>query len=109
MAFRPIKTLVDSRKMAHSKAMGLGAMLVFLVVAVAVLPMVVRYIDRMEPHYVVSAFEDMQVPSIPTGESMRDSPFMPSTVACPEGSFHDGNQCVKTYVGGPVPDTGYFA
>ena len=99
-------------EMAQSKAMGLGAMLVFLVVAVAVLPMVVRYIDRMEPHYVVSAFEDMQVPSIPTGESMHNSPFMPATQGgdqCPEGSFYDGNQCVKTYVGGPVPDTGYFA
>jgi len=99
--------------MAHSKAMGLGAMLVFLVVAVAVLPMVVRYIDRMEPHYVVSAFEDMVQPvAVPKGESMRNSPFMPATQGgdqCPEGSFYDGAQCVKTYVGGPVPDTGYFA
>jgi hypothetical protein len=101
--------------MAQSKAMGLGAMLVFLVVAIAVLPMVVRFIDRMEPHYVISAFEDLNVqsvPSIPNGESMRDSPFMPATQGgdqCPEGSFYDGAQCVKTYVGGPVPDTGYFA
>ena len=103
--------------MAHSKAMGLGAMLVFLVIAVAVLPMVVRFIDRMEPHYVISAFEDLNgVQSIPImpamGSVSKNSPFMPSVQSgdqCPEGSFYDGAQCVKTYVGGEVPDTGYFA
>jgi len=102
--------------MAHSKAMGLGAMLVFLVVAVAVLPMVIRYIDKMEPHYIVSAFEDMQVQPVSSMPSMnngaKNSPFMPAIQSgdqCPEGSFYDGNQCVKTFVGGAVPDTGYFA
>jgi len=100
--------------MAHSKAMGLGAMLVFLVIAVAVLPMVVRFIDRMEPHYVISAFEDLNVQSVPTMPTMVsvNNPFMPAVQSgdqCPEGSFYDGAQCVKTYVGGEVPDTGYFA
>lgn len=114
--------------MVQAKAMGIGGMLLFLIVAVTLLPMVVRFIDTIEPHYIVSAFQDMEgftgsinTPSIPSmgpsmgssmGSSATNSPFMPSTQhgeQCPEGTFYNGTTCVKTYVGGPVPDTGYFS
>ncbi len=45
--------------MARSKSMGLGAMLVLLVLAVVLLPMVVRYVNRMENHYMISGFQNM--------------------------------------------------
>jgi hypothetical protein len=45
--------------MARSKSMGLGAMLVLLVLAVVLLPMVVRYVNRMENHYIISGFQNM--------------------------------------------------
>ena len=107
--------------MNNSKAMGLGAMLLFLVLAVVLLPIVVRFIDTMEPHY-VSGFENMvKNVNIPQGE-MQDS-YRPNANTdyvcrspnggepCPEGSFCDGasQSCVKSYVGGNVPDVGYYA
>jgi hypothetical protein len=45
--------------MARSKSMGLGAMLVLLVLAVVLLPMVVRYVNRMENHFIISGFQNM--------------------------------------------------
>jgi hypothetical protein len=39
--------------------MGLGAMLVLLVLAVVLLPMVVRYVNRMETHYMIAGFQNM--------------------------------------------------
>lgn len=45
--------------MARSKSMGLGAMLVLLVLAVVLLPMVVRYVNRIENHYMISGFQNM--------------------------------------------------
>jgi hypothetical protein len=45
--------------MARSKSMGLGAMLVLLVLAVILLPMVVRYVNRMENHYMIAGFQNM--------------------------------------------------
>ena len=109
--------------MVHSKAMGLGGMLIFLIVAVVVLPMVVRYIDHMEPHYVVSAFQDMQVENVSPVAHMehqdggRDSNTSylcnvdASGNSCPEGTFCDGatKSCISNYVGGPVPSTGYYS
>ena len=120
--------------MAHPKAMGIGAMLVLLVVAVVVLPMIVRYIDRMEPHFVISGFQDLaqaqgesytgpvRVPAQasnsmasmyhpdPNTNYMCGSPNG-SGQSCPEGTFCDGltQSCVPTFVGGDVPDTGYFS
>ena len=50
--------------MAHSKSLGIGAMVVLLIIAVSLLPMIVRYVNRMEPHFVdgfaavPAAFED---------------------------------------------------
>ena len=45
--------------MARSKSMGIGAMFVLLVVAVIILPMIVNYVRKMEPHFAVSGFQDM--------------------------------------------------
>ena len=44
--------------------MGLGAMFVFLVVAVVILPMIVRYVSRVE-----AGFTDIQTGSYPMGPS----------------------------------------
>jgi hypothetical protein len=120
--------------MAHPKAMGIGAMLVLLVVAVVLLPMIVRYIDRMEPHYVISGFQDLaqaqnevssgpvRVPTQPSNPMASVAYPDPNTMyrcgspngngqSCPEGTFCDGptNSCVPLYVGGDVPDVGFFA
>ena len=108
--------------MNHSKAMGLGAMLLLLVGAVVLLPIIVRFIDKMEPQY-VSGFEDFAVPSIAQNSPSTTSFATPdpntnflcsvdgSGNTCPEGTFCNGctKSCVKTYRGGPVPDTGYFS
>jgi len=114
--------------MAHTKAMGIGAMFLLLVIAVVFLPMIVRYIDRMEPHYIISGFEnpaptatqshgDVTVPSsantyrvADNGRFMCNSPNG-SGQSCPEGTFCDAStqSCIAMYAGGPVPDTGYFA
>ena len=45
--------------MTRSKSMGIGSMFVLLVVAVVLLPMLVRYIDRNEPHFSISGLQDM--------------------------------------------------
>jgi hypothetical protein len=44
--------------MRHSKGMGLGAMFVLLVIVIALLPMVVRFIERMTlPHFAIQGFQ----------------------------------------------------
>jgi len=112
-----------------AKAMGLGAMLLLLVISVILLPMIVRYIDRMEPQLIISGFQDLAtgpaaakaeqvtVPSSASGYRMTEngrylcnSPNG-SGQTCPEGTFCDAasQTCIASYVGGPVPDTGYFA
>ena len=115
-------------KMAHPKAMGIGAMLVLLVVAVVVLPMIVRYIGRMEPHFVISGFQDLAQAH---NESIRVPPQASQSMvsmthpelttmcgspngngqSCPEGTFCDGasQSCIPIFVGGDVPDTGYYS
>ena len=120
--------------MAHPKAMGIGAMLVLLIVAVVVLPMIVRYIDRMEPHFVISGFQDLaqsqnELSSGPVRVPVQPSNPMASVAypdpntnyrcgspndngqSCPEGTFCDGpsKSCVSLTVGGDVPDVGFFA
>ena len=118
--------------MAYTKEMGLGAMLILLVAAVVILPMVVRFIDRSEPHYVISGFQNMASAQgegnpvhVPAGAtSTSASTYHPdvntnylcrapngSSQPCPEGTFCDGltQSCVPNYVGGNVPDIGYFS
>jgi hypothetical protein len=125
--------------MARSKAMGLGAMFVLLVVAVVILPMVVRYVSGMETHFAISGFQDIAPQGTTTGPSSADGGVAgipaigsasklptwrpdPNTdylcrspnedgQPCPEGYFCDGTTqaCIPTYVGGPVPVTGYYS
>ena len=125
--------------MANPKAMGIGAMLVFLVLIVAFLPALIRYIGEVEVQYIVSGFEDMveekaqaqhqaqeqqesafvnhdqafmDVPSAARGMSLATGHADPfCRKACPEGSFCDGHSdsCVPNYVGGNVPSDGYYA
>jgi hypothetical protein len=94
-------------------------MLVFLVVAVSLLPMIVRFVSGMEPHFVVSGFQDMktyqeqqaqQAPQVPQVQDIQpptSAPQLPSwrpdpatdyicrspndsDQPCPEGTFCDG-------------------
>lgn len=122
--------------MTRSKSMGLGAMLVLLVLAVVLLPMVVRYVNRMENHFIVSGFQNMNESSQENGnnDSVQDIPAIGSASKlptwrpdpntdylcrspnengqpCPEGMFCDGTtqSCVPNYVGGAVPSLGYFS
>jgi hypothetical protein len=132
--------------MRHSKGMGLGAMFVLLVIVIVLLPMFVRFVERMTaPHFAIQGFQGgpNTSPSGPTtysgGPSTEDGgvagiPAIGSTsklptwrpdpntdylcrspnedgLPCPEGMFCDGSdqRCKPTYVGGPVPSTGYYA
>lgn len=122
--------------MARSKSMGIGAMFVLLVVAVVVLPMIVSYVGRMDTHFAISGFQDMapissgpssdgQVAGIPAiGSASKLPTWRPDANTdylcrspnedgqpCPEGYFCDGTTqaCIPTYVGGPVPSTGYYS
>ena len=108
--------------MSNPKAMGIGAMLILLVAAVVLLPMLVKYIDKMEPHYIISGFQDMQevhnVPSVqaPTTYNRdKNTTYLCNVDAsgqtCPEGTFCDGatQSCISNYVGGAVPESGYYS
>lgn len=122
--------------MVQAKSMGLGAMFVFLVVAVIILPMIVRYVSRVE-----SGFTDLQVGSYPSGPSSADGGVAgipaignasklptwrpdPNTDylcrspnedgnPCPEGYFCDGTtqSCIPTFVGNPnmMGVVGYYS
>jgi hypothetical protein len=118
--------------MARSKSMGIGAMFVLLVVAVILLPMIVKFVRGMEPHYAISGFQDLGpssadggvagIPAIgsasklptwrpdPNTDYLCRSPNEDGT-PCPEGYFCDGTTqaCIPTYVGGAVPSTGYYS
>ena len=123
-------------EMVRSKSMGIGAMFVLLVVAIIVLPMIVRWVNRNDPFYAISGFQDMTestgpssadggVAGIPAiGEASKLPTWRPdpntdylcrspneSGQPCPEGYFCDGTtqSCIPTYVGGPVPTTGYYS
>ena len=132
------KTYAIARKMARTKSMGIGAMFVLLVVVVILLPMVVRYIARLETHFAISGFQDMTggmttgpssadggvagIPAIGSASKLPTARPDPNTdylcrspnedgTPCPEGYFCDGTtqSCIPTFVGGPVPSTGYYS
>jgi len=113
--------------MVHTKSMGIGAMFVLLVVAVIILPMIVRYIDRMEPQYIdgfsncpprqggdVYSNEIVEdIPAIgkasklPTWRPDRNTDYFcrspnENGQPCDEGQFCDGSvqQCTPIFVGG---------
>lgn len=119
--------------------MGIGAMVVLLVIAVTLLPMIVRYVNRMEPHFVagfrnyMSPIDydgdstDQGVTDIPAiGRSSKLPTYRPdlntnylcrspneSGVPCPEGQFCDGTtqSCVPVAMfGDPNKNyVGYYA
>jgi hypothetical protein len=96
-----------------SKNMGIVALFVVLIVVVAFSTVLLRYLFR-----VTSGFTDLsgitssnQTPvQDPNTAYLCNSPNG-SGVPCGEGEFCDGTsqRCVKKYVGGSVPETGYFA
>ena len=113
--------------MAHPKAMGLGAMLIFLVLSVALLPVIVRYINRLETDYVISGFEDLHAAALSESNNgdvhniphVKVSPsYIPDkntnylcSKACPEGTRCDGvlDQCVSLTVPATTEPVGYFS
>lgn len=125
--------------MARAKSMGIGAMFVLLVVAIVLLPMVVKYLTSMDPFYAISGFTDIQAAGGPSGPSSADGGVAgipaigsasklptwrpdPNTdylcrspnesgQPCPEGYFCDGTtqSCIPTAVFGAVPSTGYYS
>jgi|LauGreDrversion4_2_1035121.scaffolds.fasta_scaffold11116_6 hypothetical protein len=117
-----------------NKALSLGTMFILLVLAVAILPLFIRYLSAMEPHFVISGFQDLHGASVQQDNRVLSVPSQGSTASlpvwrpdpntdyicrspngsdqpCPEGTFCDGptQSCVSKYVGGPVPTEGYFA
>ena len=96
-----------------SKNMGVVALFVVLIVVVAFSTVLMRYLFR-----VTSGFTDLsgitssnQTPvQDPNTAYLCNSPNG-SGVPCGEGEFCDGTsqRCVKKYVGGSVPETGYFS
>jgi hypothetical protein len=114
-----------------AKGMALGSMFVLLVVVVLLLPIVLRFINRLfMPHYAISGFQDIAgsmngVSNIPAiGSTSKLPTWRPDANTdylcrspnedgnpCPEGMFCDGTtqSCIPVYTGGSVPSTGYFA
>jgi hypothetical protein len=120
--------------MARSKGMGIGAMFVLLVVVIIALPVVLPMLENMMgPHYIISGFENPGAPTttengvsdIPAiGRSSKLPTWRPDSntdyicrspnedgLPCPEGQFCDGldQRCKPIYVGGSVPNSGYYA
>ena len=104
--------------MVNHKAMGIGSMFVFLILAVVLLPMIVRWVGMNEPYFAISGFEDLatanpqlyKVPKI--GASSQLPSWVPdkntnylcrspneSGTPCEEGWFCDGTtqRCVKQF------------
>ena len=112
-------------EMAKTKAMGIGSMCVLLVVAIVLLPMLVRYIDRSESHFSMSGFQNMPDLKVPDSvSSFKDVSYIPdkntdylcrspnsSGVPCTEAYFCDGvtQQCVDKYVGMKKDVVGYYS
>jgi hypothetical protein len=105
--------------MVNPKAMGIGSMFIFLILAVVLLPMIVRYIGMNEqPFYSISGFSDLptanpqlyKVPEIAASSELPSwrpdlntnylcrSPNESGT-PCEEGWFCDGTtqRCVKQF------------
>jgi hypothetical protein len=115
--------------MVHPKAMGIGAMFVLLILAVVLLPMIVRYIGKNTYHYSISGFENpasdvmYTVPAVaasaglpswnpdPNTNYLCRSPPNSGYQPCKEGQFCDGTfgECVN--LSAPVTNEpfGYFS
>jgi hypothetical protein len=116
--------------MARYKPMGIGAMFVLLVVCIIVLPMFVRFIDRNEPHFSISGFQDIakkytdvsdvsNIPSVPMNSDLyrpdKNTDYMCRGIGdtpCKEGTFCDGptSSCINIGVGGSLDNVkGYYS
>lgn len=102
--------------MVNPKAMGIGSMFIFLILAVVLLPMIVRYIGMNErPFYSISGFTNGCGAAIPIPGPAKDA-NLPSWrpdantnylcrspnengTPCEEGWFCDGTtqRCVKQF------------
>lgn len=106
--------------MVNAKAMGIGSMFIFLILAVVILPMIVRYIGMNEqPFFSISGFTNSactanpqlyKVPEIaataglPTWRPDANTNYLcrspnESGTPCEEGWFCDGTtqRCVKQF------------
>ena len=116
--------------MVHPKAMGIGAMFVLLILAVVLLPMIVRYIGDNEPYFAISGFQNMQASNVmykvPAAAASAELPsWVPdkntnylcrspneSGTPCEEGWFCDGTtqRCVKQFPDSDIDiDNGYYS
>lgn len=100
--------------MNRTKSMGIGSMFVVLVVAVVLLPMIVGYIDKLEPHFAGFENEEVTVPSIPPTLHNSNTKYLcrspnDSGVPCKEGDFCDADTqaCITNYPHGFDAISGY--
>jgi len=96
-----------------SKNMGIVALFVVLIVVVAFSTVLLKFLFKN-----TSGFTDLagitstnQTPVQDVNTAYLCNSPNGSGIPCKEGEFCDGTtqRCVKTYVGGPVPDKGYYA
>jgi hypothetical protein len=115
--------------MAHPKAMGIGAMFVLLILAVVLLPMIVRYISKNEPYYAISGFQNQAsnvMYKVPAAAASAELPsYVPdpntnylcrspneSGTPCEEGWFCDGTtqRCIKQFPDSDIDiNNGYYS
>ena len=115
--------------MVHAKAMGIGAMFVLLILAVVLLPMIVRYISKIEPYFSISGFTNpastvmYRVPAaaasaeLPSWVPDKNTNYLcrspnESGTPCEEGWFCDGTtqRCVKQFPDSDIDiNNGYYS
>jgi hypothetical protein len=110
--------------MEEAKQIFIITTLVGLIVVAVILPKFIAYINRMEPHFAISGFQDMhpasveestRVPQIPSEDKKEPSSLVRKALCgdepCPEGTFCDDltQTCVSLYPSSSTPDEGYYA
>lgn len=92
-----------------------------LILVVAILPRFIEYLHEVEPHFVISGFQDMHpspvdsVSTIPREMEKEPSSLIRKSLCgdspCEEGTFCDDltQTCVPLYPSSSTPDTGYYA
>ena len=87
--------------MVNSKAMGIGSMFIFLILAVVLLPMIVRWVGMNEPYFSISGFEDLptanpqlyKVPKIAASSELPDWRPDPNTNYLCRSPNESGTPC----------------
>lgn len=109
--------------MDQAKIIFIISTIVGLALAIIILPRIVSYVDRMEPHFAISGFQDMNgspvnqsdVSTVPTIIDKEPSSFVRKATCgnqvCPEGTFCDdlSQTCTPLYPSSETPDEGYYA